>query len=114
MKYNGLRSTAALSIALFIIGAGQPLAANALTCRQVLAENLTHEKTAAEILSETTWDQTIGHGWDSVLRGMNVDPQGVVVEVAPGDRAKVGYGLQGIGFSGTLSLAVRIVVAPRI
>src|SRR3954470_475012 len=53
------------------------------------------------------WSRRLGRGWARVLRGRGLDPAGTVVEVGPGFADKVGLGLAGLGFRGTV-----IVVEP--
>jgi hypothetical protein len=55
-----------------------------------------------ETRRQNAWDQKIGLAWSAVFGSLDIPPDGQVIEIAPGDRAKVGYGLVGTGFKGRL------------
>ncbi len=52
--------------------------------------------------STDSWDQVIGDVWYSTVKKIDIPKDGVVVEIGPGGRGKVAYGLQRHGFRGTL------------
>jgi hypothetical protein len=48
------------------------------------------------------WSEFSGQTWRGILNRLNLPKNGVVIEVAPGRSAKIGYGLKLIDFKGTL------------
>ena len=54
------------------------------------------------VITEDRWDETVSQAWSAVFHSLNLDQNAIVIEVAPGDRAKIGLGLKDIGFRGTL------------
>lgn len=57
-----------------------------------------------ERLKHSNWESFVGTLWNEVFIQQDLDPNGVVVEIAPGSSAKIAYGLQSIGFKGTIYL----------
>ena len=49
----------------------------------------------------TGYEKTIGTYWSNLFHKQNLSSKGTVVEVAPGDTLKIGYGLAQYGFCGT-------------
>jgi hypothetical protein len=52
--------------------------------------------------SDIFWDMKVGATWKAVLEPLGIPQDGVVIEVAPGDRTKIAQGLSSLRFSGTL------------
>jgi len=50
------------------------------------------------------WNRAMGEVWSQILRSLNLDIRGTVVEIGPGFSEKIAYGLAEIGFRGTIVL----------
>ncbi|MGZ3712423.1 MAG: hypothetical protein ACXVBE_11740, partial [Bdellovibrionota bacterium] len=98
-KYFSAIKSGALPLALFFALLPSAFASHISDCDANFAKisQLALERPSAE-----SWDKTVGAAWETALRELQIPQAGVVIEVAPGDRAKVGIGLAGIDFHGTL------------
>ncbi len=52
--------------------------------------------------STDSWDKTIGEFWFATVKKLGTPRTGVIVEIGPGGRGKVGYGLSKYNFEGIL------------
>lgn len=85
-----------LGFVLFLTSSPVFVMALPLRCATVVLAGNTPKDSLLE------YDISIGQRWAAIFRFHSIRPDGVVVEIAPGARTKVGLGLNAIGFHGKL------------